>query len=97
MENLRQTIKGLALEAEEGLSDGMPAFRYRGRPLVGCAAFKTHCGSYPMSPDVIEACKDDLKGYESAKGTIRLNIGEPLPDALVERLIKARMQEIDSK
>ncbi len=59
----------------------MPVYKYRG-PLVGFAAWKNHIGFYPMSGTLVEAHKDELKGYETARGTIRFPIGKPLPVAL---------------
>jgi uncharacterized protein YdhG (YjbR/CyaY superfamily) len=63
---------------------------------VTFAALKEHCGFYPMSPDVIEAFGDELKGYSTAKGTIRLQPDNPLPAVLVRKIVKARMAEIDA-
>lgn len=88
---IREIIRSVVpAEATEGISYGMPAFRYKG-PLVGYAAFPNHCGLYPMDPAVIEAFKDELKKYETSKGTIRFAVDKPLPAALVKKLVKARI------
>jgi uncharacterized protein YdhG (YjbR/CyaY superfamily) len=47
LEVVRRTVAEVVPEATEGISYGMPAFRYRGRPLVGFAAFKKHCSLFP--------------------------------------------------
>jgi uncharacterized protein YdhG (YjbR/CyaY superfamily) len=96
LEALRETVKSAAPTAEEGFAYGVPGFRYKGNVLVTFAAFKGHCGFYPMSPDVIEAFKDELKGYGTAQGTIRFQPADPLPAALVRKIVKARMSEIDA-
>jgi uncharacterized protein YdhG (YjbR/CyaY superfamily) len=83
-------------EATEGISYGMPAFQYR-KPLAGYAAFKDHCSLVPMSGAVIEAMKDELKDYVTAKGTVQFRLDKPLPMALVKKIVKARLAEIDSK
>ena len=83
-------------EATETISYGMPAFRYKG-PLLGFAAFPNHCGLYPMSPAVIEAFKDELKGHSTSKGTIRFPVDKPPPAALVRKLVKARVAENERK
>ena len=36
-------------ETTEGISYGMPAFKYKG-PLVAFAAFSDHCSLFPMNP-----------------------------------------------
>lgn len=51
LEHLRDTIQRVAPESEPSMRYGVPAFRFRGRPLVCFAAFKSHCGLYPLSPN----------------------------------------------
>jgi len=96
LEALRETIKGAAPEAEEGFAYGVPGFRYKGKVLVTFAAFKGHCGFYPMSPDVIEVFEGELKGYSTAQGTIRFHPADPPPATLVRKIVKARIIEIDA-
>ncbi len=91
---LRETIRAAAPEAEEGFSYGVPAFRLNGKALVCFAAFKKHCGFYPMSPEVLSSFADDLREYDTAKGTIRFDPKEVLPAALVNRIVNARIKEL---
>lgn len=95
LQDLRVTIRAAAPLAEEGFSYGVPAFRMQGKPLVCFAAFKNHCGFYPMSPEVLNRFIPDLAEYETAKGTIRFRAKKPLPAALVKRIVKARLEEFD--
>ena len=83
-------------EATEDFSYGMPAFRYKG-PLLGYAASANHCGLYPMNPAIIEQFKDELKKYETSKGTIRFPVDKPLPATLIRKIVKARVAEKDNK
>ena len=95
LEKVRKAIRAAAPNAEEGFSYGVPAFKVGKKPLVCFAAFKNHCGFYPMSPDVIRAFAGDLAGYETAKGTIRFQSSKPLPAALIKRIVKARLAEME--
>lgn len=97
LENLRKTIKAAVPKAEECISYGLAAFRLNGRPLVAFGATKSHCAFYPMSSSTVEAHKDDLKGYETSKGTIRFAADKPLPAALVRKLVKARIAENEER
>ncbi len=75
----------------------MPTFKYRGRSLVAFAAFKKHCSLFPMSGAVIEKFKGELGGLHTSKGTLQFPQDKPLPAALVKKIIKARMAEIEAK
>jgi len=89
---LRKTIKAAAPKAEECISYQLPAFRLNGM-LVGFGATKKHCAFYLMSSTTVEVHKDELKGYDTSKGTIRFQADKPLPVALVRKLVKARIAE----
>ena len=91
---LRETVRSLAPEAEEVLSYGVPAFKLKGKPFVSYGAAKTHCSFYVQSPDVMEAHASDLAGYKTSKGTVHFQPEEPLPRALIAKLVNARAAEL---
>ena len=95
LQALRETIATAAPEAVETISYGMPAFRYRGRALVSYAAFKAHCSFFPMSAELIGKYRDELAGFATAKGTLRFTPEHRIPEALVERIVRERMAQID--
>jgi uncharacterized protein YdhG (YjbR/CyaY superfamily) len=97
LEHLRQVIVRAAPGAVEGWSYGMPAVRYRGRPLVGFQAARGHLGFYPMSPPLIEAHAAELAAYSTSKGTIRFTPERPLPDSLVRAIVTERVAELDAR
>jgi uncharacterized protein YdhG (YjbR/CyaY superfamily) len=92
LETLRRAIKAAAPEAEECISYQLPAFRLNGKLLVAFGAAANHCAFYPGSSPV-EAHKDQLKAYDTSKGTIRFHADSPLPAALVRKLVKTRIAE----
>ena len=89
LEKLRKTIRAAAPKAEECISYQLPAFRLDGRMLVWFGASANHCSFYPGA--VVEAHKDELKEYDTSKGTIRFQADNPLPATLVRKLVKARI------
>jgi len=93
LQKLRQTIRAVAPSAEECISYGIPAFRLNERSLVFFGAWADHCSFYPGSSATLKKFRDDLKDFETSKGTIRFSPQEPLPAALVKKLVKARMAE----
>jgi uncharacterized protein YdhG (YjbR/CyaY superfamily) len=82
-------------EATETISYGIPAFKTK-KVLVCFAAFSNHCSLFPTAA-VIEKFKNELKGYSTSKGTIHFPTNKPLPIALIKKLVKARVAQIESK
>src|SRR5712664_310415 len=83
-------------EATEAISYRIPTFKYKGS-LLGFAAFSNHCSFFPMSASVIEAFKNELKAFDTSKGTIRFPVDKPLSAALVKKLVKARIAQNERK
>jgi uncharacterized protein YdhG (YjbR/CyaY superfamily) len=97
LEKVRAMIRAAApAAAEECVSYGMPAFRYKGA-LVAYAAFKKHCSFFPMGSRVLDELADEVGSYRTAKGTLQFAPDKPLPASLVKKLVKARVRQNDSK
>ena len=92
LEKLRATIRAAAPNAEECISYQLPAFRQNGM-LVAFGATANHCAFYLMSSSTVETHKDELKTFDTSKGTIRFQSEKPLPVAFVRKLVKARLAE----
>lgn len=96
LEKIRSAIRSaVPPETTEIISYGIPAFKYK-QVLVWFAAFSDHCSMFPTAA-VIEAFKNELKGFTTSKGTIHFPIDKPLSNALVGKLVKARLAQIESR
>ncbi len=82
-------------DATEVISYGIPALKHRG-VIIWFAAFDRHCSLFPTA-SVIDTFKKELQGYTTSKGTIQFPIDKPLPNALVRKLVQARVRQIQSK
>jgi uncharacterized protein YdhG (YjbR/CyaY superfamily) len=91
---LRETILEIAPEAEQVISYGTPAFRLNGKVVAGFAAFKNHLSYLPHSGSVLPELADDVVGYVTSKGALQFGIDEPLPEALVKKLIAVRQHQL---
>jgi len=91
------TARSLVPDAEDGVSYGMPALIFSSRPLLSVMRAKGHFGLYPYSAVVVAAVVETIgpvEGLTSAKGTVRLPLGAPIPDIVVSQLVLARQEEI---
>ena len=96
LNKVRAVIRSVApTGATESISYGIPTFKYKGT-LASFAAFSDHCSLFPGAGPTIEF-KDELKNFQTSKGTIRFAPNKPLPAALLKRLVKARIAENDHK
>jgi uncharacterized protein YdhG (YjbR/CyaY superfamily) len=91
LDKIRLTIRKAAPGAEEAIKYQLPTFVLKGN-LVHFGAFKNHFGLYPTSTG-IEAFKNELSGYETSKGAVQFPFDEPIPYALITRIVKFRVRE----
>lgn len=90
-----EMISELLPEAEQGIAYGAPVFRVAGKNVAGIAAYKSHQSYLPHSGDVLESLQDELVAYEWSKGALKFAVDAPLPRPLVEKLVAARLSELD--
>jgi uncharacterized protein YdhG (YjbR/CyaY superfamily) len=96
LNKLRAVIQSvLPPDAEEVISYGIPAFKYK-KVLVWYAAFANHCSFFPTA-SIIAEFKNELKGYRLSKGTIQFPADKPLPAVLVKKMVKARVAEVERR
>ena len=97
LNKIRAVIRAAAPpEATEVISYRIPMFKYKGM-LIGFAAFSNHCSLFPGSLSAMKALKNEFKDFETSKGTIRFPVDKPPSDALVKKLVKARLAENERK
>src|SRR5471030_1406953 len=87
LSQLRQDILAVVPDAEQCISYAVPAFKVGGRTIAGFAAFKNHLSYLPHSGSVLPTLAADLVGYEATKGSLHFPIDQPLPAALVHKLV----------
>ncbi|MGZ7069039.1 MAG: iron chaperone [Methanobacterium sp.] len=92
LKNIRNAIREAAPQAEELISYRIPSYKYHGS-LVHFAAFKNHCSFIVVNKTILETFKSELKGYYTSGATIRFTALKPLPEALVKKIVKKRMEE----
>jgi uncharacterized protein YdhG (YjbR/CyaY superfamily) len=93
LKRVRAVIRSMVpAETTEVISYGIPTFKYK-QGLVAFAAFRDHCSFFPMGSSVLDAFKEELKGFRVSKGTLHFPLDRPLPAALVKKIVKARIAQ----
>ena len=90
LEKVRATIRKAAPGAQETISYRMPSFTLKGH-LVYFGAFKQHIGFYPPVRD--QELKREVAIYAGEKGNLRFPLDQPMPYALIGRIVKVRVAE----
>jgi uncharacterized protein YdhG (YjbR/CyaY superfamily) len=93
LEEMRKRILSLVLDAEEAISYSVPAFKVQGKAVAGLAAFKNHLSYLPHSGSVLPALAEQLAGYTRTKSALHFAVDQPLPPALIRKLLDVRMRE----
>jgi len=95
LQRLRLQIRRLLPGAVETISYGMPAFKVGNRAVVWFAGWKSHCSVYPLTDTFVVAHADALQGYRRTRGSLHFQADAPLPEPLVEELVRARLADLD--
>jgi uncharacterized protein YdhG (YjbR/CyaY superfamily) len=91
LKRIRSTIRKAAPSAQEIISYQMPAFTQDGI-LVYFAAFKQHVGLYPpVRGDAVLMKR--LTRYAGPKGNLQFPLDEPIPYALIARIVRLRVKQ----
>ena len=95
LQKLRKKIKTLVPEAVETISYGMPAYKYKGKPLIYYAVFKDHFSIFP-NPSPIGKLSKELEPYKVAKGTIQYPLGTEFSEDLLKKILMVRVEDIET-
>ena len=95
LQRLRTQIGRVLPDAEETISYGLPAFSRNGRAVVWFAGWKAHCSIYPLTDSFLQAHAAELGTYRRTKGSLHFTPDAPLPEKLVESLVRARLADLD--
>lgn len=95
-ERILRAVRMHVPEVGEGTSYGMPAFKYKNRPLLGFSSNQYGLNLYPFDPRVIRDLQSELAGFELGKGVIRFRIDNQPSDELIKLILDVRIGYIDN-
>lgn len=93
LDEMRRRILAVIPDAEQTISYGCPAFKVQGKTIAGLAAFKKHLSYLPHSGSTLAEVAADTNAYTQTLSALHFAVDEPLPQALIEKLIAARLRE----
>lgn len=96
LKKLRKIIRAAAPKATETISYQVPVFKHI-YMLVGLGLNKNYCSLYVMSPTLVRSLKTELQGVKVSGSTLHFSPGQPLPEALIRKIVKARVMENEER
>ena len=93
---LHDAIAAEVPDAVVAVRRGVPAFRYRGRPLVSIGDAERHVSLYVMQGNALDVHAAELAGYDRSRTVVRFEPESPIPTELVARLARTRLGEIEA-
>jgi uncharacterized protein YdhG (YjbR/CyaY superfamily) len=96
LERLRAAIRDAAPDAEETISYRIPLYKLGGEHLIGFGASKGHVSLFVTDSEVLRKYGQELAPFDFAgtKTAIRFTVENPLPAALVKRIVETRMRSL---
>lgn len=95
---IREQILIICPTVIEQMAYGLPAYHYRGKPLIYYGAFKAHIGIY-ATPAVhgSDELYQEMWGYKQGKGSIQFSNYQPFPIELIKKMIRLKKEQLDKK
>jgi uncharacterized protein YdhG (YjbR/CyaY superfamily) len=92
--HLRALLHDLVPKPEEAIRTRVPAIRYRDKTVVGFGAGKEHLALYVMFGDALRVFATEFAGFDVGSRVVRFTPEQPIPDALVRKVVQYRLEEI---
>jgi uncharacterized protein YdhG (YjbR/CyaY superfamily) len=96
LERTRAEIRRLLPGADEVIAYGMPSFKAAGKQIIGYQGFRGHNSLFPFSGGVVPLLLAEDPALEATKGAIRFPADKPASKALVRRMIRLRIDEVNT-
>jgi len=97
LKELRKIIKSTIPKVEEGISWGVPFYKYHG-VLAGFAAFNNHVSfgfAFALQSKDLERLEE--KGYKTGKKTIQIKFDQKAPTTALKQILKEKAKMNEAK
>jgi len=96
LSDLRDQLVSLLPTATETISYNLATIKIHGVGLISFDGFKNHNSIFPSSGSITQALAKELAKYEFSKGAIKFPLDQKIPTALIKKIVKHRIDEINS-
>jgi len=86
LKQVRSVLRGALPAAQEVIWYAMPSFRMK-KVVISFAGYARHIGIYPGAKAIVHF-QEELVGYHTSKGAVRLQLDRPVPVALLKRIAR---------
>lgn len=93
LKDIKTVIERTVPDAQASISYGMPAYKFKGKPLAYFAANKNHIGFYG-TPVTHKDFEKELSGYKQGKGSVQFPVDKKMPLSLIGKMVKCRATQI---
>lgn len=93
---LRDDLIKLLPGATETITYNLATLKIHGIGLISFDGFKNHNSIFPMSASITKTMATELAKYQISKGTIKFELDQKIPLALVKKIVKYRINEINA-
>ncbi|MDT0380422.1 DUF1801 domain-containing protein [Streptomyces sp. DSM 42041] len=93
LEQLRALAREAVPEADEAVKWRHPAWVHPSGTILFMISGHAQHANVAFTPSTREAFAAELTGFGTGKGTVRLPYGDPVPSALLRRMIAYRVRE----
>jgi len=97
LKEIRKVIKSTIPKAEEGISWGVPFYKYHGL-LGGFAVFKNHVSfglAFALQNDVRKML--EKKGYATGSKTVQIRFDQKVPATAIKQILKTKAKMNEAK
>jgi len=94
---IRKSILEIVPDAQEVVSYGMPAFKYKGNVVAGILNNSNYVGYYPFSGSVLSVLKKELRNYTQTKSALHVPLDKGISKSLIKKLIQVRISQCPVK
>lgn len=89
---IRRRVRALVPDGVEVIRYDMPTVQLDGRSLLHYAGWKRHVSIYP-TPEADPELAAELAPYSSGQGTTKFPLDRPVPYDLVDRMVRALLDQ----